>query len=217
MSKKGFVRLLAALYAAAVLLCAAGQLLWVKGMTQAEPRSLSVQEAQLSSIRTDYGAKWLDYTATDILTTDNDARLVWTVREKVSGLRVCIQASRPVDDVELYYTTAPGQEYSLERRLSPVHFDAERGEYTFRLPKAVRVESLRLDPTSTAGCFLKLKEIHLNPPLTLREKLLPAAPELLCVAFAPPLMAFAVRELLTMIREIKYPKEGPAAPVSRKE
>lgn len=217
MNKKCFVRLLAALYAAAILLCAAGQLLRVKGMEQAIPRSLSVQEAQLSSIRTDYGAQWLDYTATDILTTDNDARLIWTVREKVSGLSVCIQASRPVGDVELYYTTAPGQEYSLERRLNPVHFDAERGEYTFRLPKAVRVESLRLDPTSTAGCFLKLEGILLNPPLSLREKLLPAAPALLCAAFAPPLLAFAVREVLTLIREIKYPKDGPAAPASRKE
>lgn len=217
MSKKGFVRLLAVLYVAAVLLCAAGQLLRIKGLAQAVPRSLSAQEAQFSSIRVDYGAQWLDYTATDLLTTDNDAHLVWTVRETVSGLSVRIQASRPVGDVELYYTTAPEQEYSLERRLSPVHFDAARGEYTFRLPKAVWVESLRLDPTSAAGCFLKLEKILLNPPLTLQEKLLPAAPALLCAAFAPPLLAFAVREVLTLIKEIKYPKDGPAAPASRKE
>ena len=210
MRKKSFWRLLAALYAAAVLLCAIGQLMWVSGMKDAEPQQLSVQDAVLSSIRTDYGAQWLDYRPDDMLATDGDPQIIWTVEGMVSGLRVRLKTSQPVKDAALYYTTAPGQEFSLERRLDPMYYDAQTGAYLFRLPKAVYVHTLRLDPTGAAGSFIQAEEILLNPPLTAEERYLPAVGWLLTALFAPPLLTVALREGMCLAARKKQTEGRPA-------
>ncbi len=195
MRKKHFVRLLMILYAAALLGCALERLVWNAGMEKTRQKMLDPAQAELISIRTDYGVEWMNYTAEDMLATDNDPQLIWLVEDMVGGLRVRIRASRPVEDVELYCTTSPGEACTLENRLTPVAYDAAQESWLFRLPQAQYVHSLRLDPTSTAGSFLLVEDVELNPLPTLRERLLPPVQVLLTAAAVPPLLALAVREI----------------------
>lgn len=200
MRKQMFRRLLAVLYGAAVLLLAVLLLVRGNALARCEERPLSVEDAWTDAIRTDYEADWLGFKTGDLLAQSTDPMLVWTLDEEVSGLRLCIRTSQPVREMELYYTTEPGQDYAVERCLRPVTGDAATGVYEFRFPKATYVHQLRLDPTGAAGSFMQFKELTLNPARGAAQYFLPTAAQLLAVLTAPLLAALAVREAVCALR-----------------
>ena len=193
MSKKKFVVLLAAFYAAAVLLGGLTLVGRARQRAACVSAPLSAAEAMYGSIMDDHPAQWMGYGPGSLVSTDNDPQLVWVVEQPVSGLQMTIRSSQPVQDPELYYTLAAGQDYVPEQKLKPVQSDPEAGVYVFRLPRAQWVYALRLDPTNAAGAFFELSEVTLNPPQTLREQVSPAG--VLAVLVLPGLAALVLREL----------------------
>lgn len=190
MKKKTFLRLLAILYAAAALLLGGSVVLRSLAARSAAPRELSVADAQLSSLLTD--RTWAVWQSGSLLSSDTDPQLIWQINGPVRAVRVTLRSSLPVRDPEIYYTTAAGQGYSLSRRLVPSQSDPFSGSYTFVLPRTQNVVSLRLDPTSAAGAFLKVEPVELNPSVSVAPE--PAA--VLAALFAPFLAALAVREIV---------------------
>lgn len=193
MSKKRFCVLLAALYAAAVLLGGGALLGRSRQRAACVPAALSVTDAVYGSIRDDHPAQWMGYGPGSLVSTDNDPQLVWVVEQPVSGLQMTIRSSQPIQDPELYYTLAAGQGYVPEQKLKPVQSDPAQGVYVFQLPRAQWVYALRLDPTNAAGAFFELTEVTLNPPQASREPL--GAAQVLAVLVLPGLAALALREL----------------------
>lgn len=201
MSKKQFYRLLAALYAAAFLLLALERATAWQGLRGCRQKELPLAAAQHNSLLDD--RTWYSFGPGSLLSSDGDPQLVWQLGERVSGLRMTIRASKPVLGPQLYYTTAPGQGYDLARRLEPACSDPAAGVYEFWLPRAVYVDSLRLDPTEAAGAMMEL-EVLLNPPVAPR-RLWPGAAALLAALAAPPLLALALREVLWALQAVPAP------------
>ncbi len=199
MRKKCFVRLTAALYALAVVLLVVMQLVRAVSLLRCEERPLLLEDAQTDAILTDYEVDWMGFETGDMLAQSTDPQLMWTLDDTVSGLSFHIRTSLPVKDMELYYTTAPGQDYSAERRLAPVESEPYSGYYVFRMDKPVPVHQLRLDPTSAAGSFMELTELTLNPAPTAAELWLPPLGSLLAAASAPLLTAIALREVAFLL------------------
>ena len=196
MKRNAFLRLLAALYAAAVLgwlICAAVSAGRAGSCTE---RRLSVADAELEALiePTPGRNEWALYADGALITTDTDAGLSWTVDGMVTGLRMQLRSSQPVSGSELFYTTAAGQEISDDRRLTPLHCDTENGVYEFRFARPTYVYRLRLDPTEAGGAFLQLREILLDPQRGAAAWLLPDAAQLSALLLAPALAALAVRE-----------------------
>ncbi len=192
MSRKAFLRLMAALYAVALAACLAVRTVGWCGLRRCEARPLEAALAEQVSIFDD--RTWASFGPGSLLSTNGDAQLIWTLDAPVSGLQMTVRSSKPVMEPELYYTTAPRQDFSLERRLAPVKSDPVAGVYVFRLPRATQVHRLRLDPTSAGGAFFTL-QVQLNPPVAVGEWFAPSAAELLALAFGPALAALAVREI----------------------
>ena len=194
MRKKSFGRLTVILYGLAAVLLAAAQLVRAVPLLRCEERPLLLEDAQTDAILTDYEVDWLGFETGDMLAQSSDPQLVWTLDAAVSGLSFCIRTSLPVQDMELYYTTAPGQGHSAARRLAPVESDPDSGYYVFRMDRPVYVHQLRLDPTSAAGSFMEITELTLNPAPDAAELWLPPLGNLFTAAFAPVLTALALRE-----------------------
>lgn len=194
MKNKRFVRLLAALYALALVagIGLLGVRIWSrKGCAE---QTLAVQDAQWNSIINNHPVAWAGYDAESLVTTDGDPYLVWQIDRKVCGLRVQIRSSQPVRDPMVYYTTTD-QPWSASQTIPLVESDPEQGIYTFALPGSVSVHTLRLDPTSCAGAFVELDAVTLNPsvhPFGLK------AGELLMLFAMPLLAALFVQEITAL-------------------
>ena len=202
MKRSAFFRLLAALYAVAVLgwgVCAA---LTAKRAAACTERRLSVADAEAEALIEPIPGRndWELYADGALITTDSDPYLTWTVDGTVTGLRLRMTSSQPIYGSELFYTTAQGQVLSDSRRLTPQTVDAENGVYEFRFARPTAVHQLRLDPTGAGGAFVKLQEVLLNPRCDTAEWLLPDAAQLTALLAAPALTALAVREVLVTCR-----------------
>lgn len=202
MTERQFRRLLAALYALALLLMAGGRLAGWLALSRCAAVSLPVEDAEQSSL-IDYRT-WYSFGEGSLLSTDDDPQLIWQPEAMVSGLMMTIRSSKPVSGPELYYTTAPDQSFTALRRLTPSTSDPASGVYTFRLPRPTRVFQLRLDPTNAAGAFFEIK-VLCNPPVSAAAWFAPTAAEVLALAFSPLLAALAVREIGDMLFAVRRP------------
>ena len=200
MRKTVFWRLLLILYGAAVLLLAGVLAVRGSALARCEEKPLLVEDAWTDAILNDYEVDWIGFETGDLLAQSTDPMLVWTPDEAVSGLRLRIRTSQPIREMELYYTTQPGQDYAVERCLRPTAGDPLTGLYEFRFPQATHVYQLRLDPTGAAGSFMQFAELTLNPARSPAQYCLPTAAQLLAVLAVPPLTALAVRETVTALR-----------------
>lgn len=209
MTKKTFARLLALLYIGAALLwLGLGLTGWLSCRALEKDgtlttRELSVQQAEKVSLFDD--RTWGSFREGSLLTTNTDAQLIWKIGAPVSGLTVTLRSSQPIKDLELYYTTAEGQDFSVKNRLTPVWSDPLAGSYRFELPDVPFVEQLRLDPTSAGGAFLEINDITLNEPLSPDTWFVPDAAQLLALLAGPALLAWAVRVLVLFW---KHPSKG---------
>lgn len=204
MSKKQFVRLVAILYLAAVVLGAGLYGVRASNRKKCTTQALEVVDAQWSSLLDNHPVAWAGYDAQSLVTTDDDAYLVWTVDSLVSGLRMRIRSSQPIRDPALYYTTEEGQEYASDKTFDLVESIPEQGIYVFALPGATKVHQLRLDPTSSAGAFVELEEVTMNPA-GLKNGL--QIGEWLFLLAAPMLVALLLQELISLFCKEKDWKE----------
>lgn len=84
--------------------------------------------------------------------------------QKVRNLTIQAQYSKDAREMCLYYTTAPGQDFSQEKRVFAVQ--ADDGTCTYTLPRT-RICTLRLDPCSPAEnelLTMTVESITLNAP-----------------------------------------------------
>ena len=195
--KQKMLRVWAVVYAAALLAALLCTAVRQHGRAACVPQALPLAAAQLSSIRTDHPAQWANFGPGSLVATDGDPFLVWQVDGPVHSLQMQVRSSQPIRDPQVYYTTAPGQDWSGSRTLPLVESDPAAGVYRFALPKAVQVSALRLDPTSSAGAFFALEEITLNPP---PQGLPLTAGEVLALVLAPLLAVLAGQELAALRR-----------------
>lgn len=200
MRKTVFRRLLSVLYGAAALLLTAVLAVRGSALARCEEKTLRIEDAWTDAILNDYEVDWIGFETGDLLAQSTDPMLVWTLDEPVRGLRLCIRTSQPIREMELYYTTQPGQDYTVERCLRPTAGDALTGVYEFSFPKATHVYQLRLDPTGAAGSFMQFAELTLNPARDTVQYYLPTAAQLLALLTAPPLTALAAREIVCVLR-----------------
>lgn len=202
MKRNAFFRMLAVLYAVAVLGWGTYAALSAGRAAGCTERQLAVAEADAEALIEPIPGRndWELYADGALITTDNDAYLTWTVDSTVTGLRLRLFSSQPIYDSELFYTTAAGQDISDSRRLRPQFVDAENGIYEFRFARPTEVYQLRLDPTGAGGVFVKLQEVLLNPRRGTAEWLLPDAAQLTALLAAPALTALAVREIIPICR-----------------
>jgi hypothetical protein len=199
MRKTMFWRLLIVLYGAAVLLLTVVLTARGSALARCEEKTLQIEDAWTDAILNDYEVDWIGFETGDLLAQSTDPMLVWTLNEEVSGLRLRIRTSQPVREMELYYTTQPGQDYAVERCLRPTVGDPLNGLYEFRFPKATYVHQLRLDPTGAAGSFMRFAELTLNPVRSTVQYYAPSAAQLLTVLSVPPLATLAVREVVNVL------------------
>lgn len=207
MRKTVFLRLLLIFYAAAAVLLAAVLAVRASALARCEEKALAIGDAWSDAILDDYEVDWIGFKTGDLLAQSTDPMLVWTLDETVSGLRLRIRTSQPIREMELYYTTQPGQDYTVERCLRPTAGDPLTGLYEFRFSKATYVHQLRLDPTGAAGSFMQFAELTLNPVRSTAQYYGPSAAQLLAVLAAPPLAALAVREAACALRSRKNEKK----------
>lgn len=84
--------------------------------------------------------------------------------QKVRSLTIRAEYTKDAREMCLYYTTAPGQDFSQEKRVFAVQ--ADDGTCTYTLPRA-KIASLRLDPCSPAEnelLTMTVESICLNAP-----------------------------------------------------
>ena len=203
MCKRVFLRTFLLLYAAAAAALAVLLVLRGNALARCEEKPLAPEEAWTDAVLDDYEVDWIGFHTGDLLALSTDPMFVWTLDETVRGLSFCIRTSQPVRDMELYYTTRPGQDYAVERRLTPAVCDPQSGYYEFRFPQVTYVHQLRLDPTSAAGSFMQFRAMTLNPAWGTAQYYIPTAAQLLAVATAPPLCALALREFFCVFRPHK--------------
>ncbi|MBQ8604967.1 MAG: hypothetical protein IJ410_09035 [Oscillospiraceae bacterium] len=95
--------------------------------------------------------------------TDSDSQLVMTVDNVIGGMDFVMDSSMPTGEVLVYYTTAPGQDYTESQRTWAVPSEDGEKLYSFTIP-AQYVHTLRIDPTIYGGNRLYFGEFILNPP-----------------------------------------------------
>ena len=84
--------------------------------------------------------------------------------QKIRSLTIRAEYTKDAREMCLYYTTAPGQDFSQEKRVFAVQ--ADDGTCTYTLPRS-RIYSLRLDPCSPAEnelLTMTVESITLNAP-----------------------------------------------------
>ena len=192
LNQKPWLCLLAGLYLLAVLCAAALAGVRAHARAACTETPLDVRAARWEGVIDSHPVSWAGWDADSLVTRSSDTYLAWTVQAPVSGLEMVIRSSQPVRDPQLYYTTAPGQDWSAARMIPLTAADPVQGVYRFALPGAVTVENLRLDATASAGAFFELDAVTLNPAAPAR---LLTAGECILVLLAPLLAVLAARQL----------------------
>lgn len=206
MRKQVFLWVLIVLYAVAAAVLAVMLVLRGNALARCEEHPLALEEAWTDAVLDDYEVDWIGFRTGDLLAQSADPMFIWTLDETVRGLSFCVRTSQPVRDMELYYTTQPEQEYTIDRRLVPTVCDPQSGYYEFQFPQATHVHQLRLDPTSAAGSFMQFSAMTLNPVRETAQYYAPTAAQLLVLGVVPLLCVLALREFFCVFSLCKKKK-----------
>lgn len=96
------------------------------------------------------------------IATDSDSQLIMVVDGETGGMDFTMDSSMPTGEILVYYTTAPGQDYTESQRTWAVPVKGSENLYSFTIP-AQYVHTLRIDPTIYGGNRLYFGEFILNP------------------------------------------------------
>ncbi len=206
MSKKHYWRSVAALFCLLVLGWSVLRTVGWLQIKNCKEEVLDTADARWVALLDD--RTWESFGPDSLLTTDGDAQLIWTVDGLFTGLQMTVRASKPVTQPELYYTIAPGQDFSASRKLEPAMVDPAAGVYVFWMDKLQYVYDLRLDPTIEAGSFLQLSAV-LNPSVSAADWFLPSPVQLLTLFAAPPLAVLAVDVLVIWAKTWRRVRNAP--------
>lgn len=117
----------------------------------------------------------------------------------VRNLTIRAEYTKDAREMCLYYTTAPEQDFSQEKRVFAVQ--ADDGTCTYTLPRT-KIYSLRLDPCSPAEnelLTMTVEEISLNETCSALSYFTPGWSGAFCLALWPGMAA----SLLSILQEIR--------------
>ncbi len=103
-------------------------------------------------------------------TTDGDPQMRFAVNGGFTGVEINADYLVYPGDIILYYTTAPGADFSRKNRVYISQDKDNSSLYTGRIPVA-NVADIRLDPTTVAGNMIDFGQIVINPARTLADYL----------------------------------------------
>lgn len=129
------------------------------------------------------------------ITEDSDPKLIFTGLD-TSTRYVRLQATFSTNphEMDLYYTTAPEEDFSVKKRA--IGAPQEDGSYLYTLPPFTTVHNLRLDLGTVADNHIDIKSILLNASLPLSHFL---APNLRTVAGFAAVPTLALCAIYTII------------------
>lgn len=135
-------------------------------------------------------------------TLDDPQMILLQVPQTVRTLRLESSYSSKPYEIDLYYTTKPGQDYSKTMRVWPVI--QSDGSYLFTLPRT-HIESLRLDPAS-AAVQIEFGNITLNEQQSVIHYFNPGWSGLVLLLIMPAFIAALLRFVLIVIQYYKKNK-----------
>ncbi len=124
---------------------------------------------------------------TDLISTDTDPRMVFSLGEPFYATLFTFsaqQVSRPGGEMQLYYTTQPGEEFSAQKRLTAQ--EAEDGTWVFDLGGR-KVQALRFDLDTTGGILYRDWHVTLNESKPPSAYFLPSSRQVFWLLFLPAL------------------------------
>ena len=138
------------------------------------------------------------------LTTGMDPQLIWQNPDGRVVRTVEMQAeySRAPREMCLFYTTAPGAPFDIEKRVFATQ--TPDGNYRFVLPPQP-IAALRLDPCSPEegrAVEMQLAPLAVNQPLALHRYFAPGWAGLFALVLYPALLAAAL-SLLQAVRQVR--------------
>lgn len=141
--------------------------------------------------------------------TDSDSQLILTVDEIIGGMDFTMDFSMPTGEVLVYYTTAPGQDYTESQRTWALPVEGSENLYSFTIPPQY-VHTLRIDPTIYGGNRLYFGDFILNPPRRFSDFFRPSVQNLpvfmVCTGLLASIFRF-VQEIFTKKSDKVYKKQ----------
>ncbi|MDL2325181.1 hypothetical protein LJC61_08585 [Ruminococcaceae bacterium OttesenSCG-928-A16] len=131
--------------------------------------------------------------------TDDDPQMILQNPPLVRSFRLYVQHSSNPYEINLYYTTKPGQPFGKDMRVWPVL--QGDGSYLFTLPQT-HIEALRLDPAS-AAVQMEVEKIVLNQPRTIISYFNPGWAGLVLLLVLPAFAAAVLRWVLGVVQWIR--------------
>ena len=125
-------------------------------------------------------------------TTDGDPQMLYPLNGGFTGIAIRADYLVYSGDVIVYYTTAPGTDFSRKNR---VYLSQDKNDpqlYTGSIP-LTNVADLRLDPTTVAGNMIDFQSIIINPSMSLADYLAVTPYKLLMWAICSLLLAAILR------------------------
>jgi len=194
------ILLISALIVLTVRLYAACNQSWRYGLGCDWTRTYTAADFQLHSLqqRDDF------YTS-----TDSDSQLVMVVDGEIGGMEFTMDSSMPTGEILVYYTTAPGQDYTESQRTWAVPVENSENLYSFTIPVQY-VHTLRIDPTICGGNRLYFGEFILNPARNFSDFISFSAADLrimaVCTAVIAAFFGF-IQEIFTKKQDKVYKKD----------
>ncbi len=127
--------------------------------------------------------------------------------QKIRSLTIRAEYTKDAREMCLYYTTAPGQDFSQEKRVFAVQ--ADDGTCTYTLPRS-RIYSLRLDPCSPAEnelLTMTVESITLNAPQSAIAYFAPGWAGAFNLALWPGMAAALISILVGVCRTLRPGKK----------
>lgn len=116
----------------------------------------------------DFATDGMKQVATGWQATDSDPKMVYEYNGAVTAVTLKMDYMVYPGDVILYYTTTPGADFSVQKRIFLTPDKASPGCYTGTMP-LTDVAAIRIDPSSVAGNVLNFGAITINPPQTMAD------------------------------------------------
>lgn len=136
---------------------------------------------------------------TRLITMDPDPRMVYPIPNGAHLTTFTFTAralNKAPGAMHLYYTTAPGQDFSERRKLWAEL--APDGSWAFDLGGR-KVYALRFDPDSVGGVIWQVEAMALNAGKPAAAYFLPDARAIFLLLFAPPLAAAVLWEAVALV------------------
>lgn len=149
-----------------------------------------------------------EYGGSDLIAADSDPRLIYSPGEPFAAGRVVFTAetvNRPGGEMALYYTTAPGEDFSEQKRISARQ--GEGGSWVFDLGGR-ELHALRLDPGTTAGVLWRNWALWLNAEKPVAEYFLPSLRTCFLLLFLPAFLAAALLEARQLLQDFALRKKA---------